>query len=207
MDLRCGLLGLLVAAAACGSSAAATPARQVRCGPAGARTLAASGTARVYSVNSDVYGCSLGGKQSYRLGSTARSIRQGRVGPLALAGRDAAYGFTRYGVDTLSATVIVVRLSDGEQLHNGSATSKPLGPEFFQSVESVVVKSDGAVAWVAKAGSIISRRPADVEVNRADARGQLLLDSGAGIDPPSLRLHNSTVSWRHGSAMHSATLR
>jgi hypothetical protein len=163
--------------------------------------------ARVYSANGDVYGCSLGAKQSYRLGSAARSIRQGRVGPLALAGRDAAYGFTRYGVDTLSATVIVVRLSDGKQLHNSSATSKPLGPEFFQSVESVVVKSDGAVAWVAKAGSIISGRPADVEVNRADARGALLLDSGGGINPTSLRLHDSIVSWRHGSATHSATLR
>jgi hypothetical protein len=103
--------------------------------------------------------------------------------------------------------VIVVRLSDGKQLHNSSATSKPLGPEFFQSVESVVVKSDGAVAWVAKAGSIISGRADDVEVKRADARGALPLDSGAGIDPTSLRLRDSTVSWRHGSATHSATLR
>jgi len=154
-----------------------------------------------------VYGCSLGGLRSFRLGNEARSIREGRVGPLAVAGRDAAYGLSRYGVDTLPATVIVERLIDGKQLHNSSATTQPLGPEFFQSVESIVVRSDGAVAWVAKAGSIISRRPADVEVNRTDTRGRLLLDSGAGIDPKSLRLHDSTVSWRHGSATHSATLR
>jgi hypothetical protein len=216
MRLRCGLWGLAIALAACGSSSAspqtapsptASSSGSARCGPSGAHTLAASHLARVYVLGGGVYGCSLGGDRSFRLGNDARSIREERVGPLALAGRDAAYGLTRYGVDTLSATVIVERLSDGKQLHNSSATSRPLGPEFFQSVKSILVKSDGAVAWVANAGSIISGRPAEVEVNRADMRGALLLDSGAGIDPRSLRLHNSTVTWRHGSATRSATLR
>lgn len=216
MRLRCGLWGLAIAIAACGSSSASpqavpsSPAPRsspAQCGPPSAHTLAASHLARVYALSGGVYGCSLGGHRSFRLGNEARSIREGRVGPLAVAGRDVAYGLTRYGVDTLSATVIVERLSDGKQLHNSSATTKPLGPEFFQSIESIVVRSDGAVAWVANAGSIISGRPAEVEVTRADSRGQLLLDTGAGIDPRSLRLHNSTVIWRHGSATRSATLR
>jgi hypothetical protein len=46
----------------------------------------------------------------------------------------------------------------------------------------------------------------EIEVNRADAHGRALLDSGARIDVRSLRLRGSTVSWRHGAVTRSATL-
>ncbi len=119
-----------------------------------------------------------------------------------------AYGFTTSGVDTGFAEVIVRRLDDGRQLRVAPATMKPLAPESFQSVDSVVVKLDGAVAWTAHASSII-RRGTDIEVERADARGHALLDSGSGpgIDVHSLRLHGSTLSWRHRTVTRSASLR
>jgi hypothetical protein len=212
---RWGLWVFAVSVAACGSSSAApqTPASSqgsgaaARCGPAGARTLAASGLARVYSLRGSVYGCSVKGRKSYRLGHASRSIREGRVGPVAVAGEDAAYGLTQYGVDTVSAGVIVRRLRDGKQLRGLAATSKALGPESFASVDSIVVNRTGAVAWIAQGGSVISGHPSDVEVDRADARGHSVLDSGAGIGGRSLRLRDSTISWRDGAATRSATLR
>jgi hypothetical protein len=46
----------------------------------------------------------------------------------------------------------------------------------------------------------------EIEVDRADARGRALLDSGGGIDVRSLRLHGSTTSWRHDGRIRSARL-
>jgi hypothetical protein len=160
----------------------------------------------VYQSGGDVYGCSTAGGRSYRLGAAARTIRQGRAGPIALAGVDVAYGLTEFGVDTVSAQVIVRNLRSGAQLRREPATTRALGVEFFQSVAAVVVKPDGAVAWIGQGGSVTHAGSGEIEVNRADAHGRALLDSGNGIDTRSLRLHGSTASWRHGGVTRSATL-
>jgi hypothetical protein len=220
MRMRCGMLTALVALAACGSSAGMPrhaagaggsgppgSAAAGRCGPRSARTLAADSRARVYSTGNAVYGCAAGAHQSFRLGAAARSLREGRVGPVALAGVDAAYGLATFGVDTGSAQVIVRRLSDGRQLRSAPATQGRLGPESVQAVDALVVKANGAVAWIAEARSIISQRSAVIQVARDDARGNSVLDSGTGIDARSLRLHGSSLSWRDGSQTRSATLR
>jgi hypothetical protein len=162
--------------------------------------------ARIYSLHGEVYGCARRGHGSYRLGSTGRMLREPRVGPVALAGVDAAYGQSTSGVDTTTASVIVRRLSDGRQLQRQPAASRTVGPEFVQSVASIVVKPDGAVAWIATASSIIRRGSSDVEVDRIDARGRGLLDSGAAIDQRSLRLAGSRLTWRHGQSARAATL-
>jgi hypothetical protein len=148
----------------------------------------------------------VGHQSAYLLGhSSLTRPGQGRVGVVALAGVDAAYSLTRMGVDTASAQVVVRRLDTGRTLHAVSATTKPLGPEFFQSVGAIVVKPDGAVAWIATGGSII-RRGKETEVDRLDRRGQAAVDTGARIDVQSLRLRGSQLSWRDGGAMRSATL-
>jgi hypothetical protein len=213
MRVRCGLIAALLVLAACGSSsgkssgsggttASASPAA---CGPSGARTLAVDHAARVYQSGGNVYGCSALARHAYFLGADARSIRQGRAGPIALAGRAVAYGFTRFGVDTISATVIVRDLGDGRQLRSEPATTGPLRPEFTQLVASIVVKPDGAVAWIGEGGSVISGTRG-VEVDKADAHGLARLDSGGGIDVRSLRLAGSRLAWRHGGRSRSASL-
>ena len=213
MQGRCATIVGLIALAACGSSAGKTAPGTTNagplpavCGPAGARTLAVDRAARAYQSGSGVYGCSAAARRSYLLGASARSIREGRAGPIALAGSDVAYGYTRFGIDTVSAQVVVRDLASGKQLHSEPATSRPLGPEFFQSVATVVVKPDGAVAWIGDGGSIIAGRTRDIEVDRAEARGFALLESGAGIDARSLRLRGSTLTWRDGARTRSARL-
>lgn len=160
----------------------------------------------MYQWGGDVYGCSTTGPRSYRLGAAARTVREGSVGPVALAGVHVAYGLSQFGVDTVSAQVIVRNLGTGVRLRSESATTHALGVEFFQSVAAVVVKPDGAVAWIGQGGSIIHPGRREIEVNRADSRGQALLDSGTGIDVRSLRLRGSTVSWRHAGRVRSASL-
>ena len=160
--------------------------------------------ARVYSVGQGVYGCAAGGRGALRLGAVARSIREGRAGPIALAGTTAAYGYTRFGVDTVSSEVVVRRLTDGATLAN-LPSIRLVGAESFESVQSIVVKADGAVAWIASVTSILSHRDR-FEVHSARGSSDSLLDSGPGIAPTSLRLNGSALSWRHGTATRRATL-
>jgi len=157
-------------------------------------------------VANNVYGCANGSGHSYLLGQGPK-IGPGlaRVGRVALAGVDAGYAVGRMGVDTFATQVVVRRLDNGQTLHDVSATTGLLGPEFFQTVQALVVKADGAVAWIADGGSIV-RYTHRVEVVRLDRRGEATLDTGPGIYPPSLRLSGSRLSWRDHGAVRSASL-
>jgi len=125
-----------------------------------------------------------------------------RVDHLALAGDVVTYGLQQCGVDTGIASVPVRRLSDGKRLSWYSAVTGSVGPESFESVDSIVVKRDGAVAWIATLSSIIGHGTRiQVHANRK------LLDSSVSIKTGSLRLHGSTLSWRDGDLTRSATLR
>jgi hypothetical protein len=175
------------------------------CAPAGVRALLANRRATVYARGENVYGCSSSSRRSYLLGASGRTLKAGRAGPLALAGADVAYGLSRFGVDTGTAQVVVRRLTDGVVLREASATTRVPGAESYQSVAALVVKGDGAVAWIGNGRSIIGRRPV-VEVHRYDGRGQAELDSGSRIASGSLRLHGSRLTWTNSARRRSATL-
>jgi hypothetical protein len=217
------MAALLVFLTACGSSAAhssagppasattgasspgGTPAAATACGPAGATTLAADGGVRVYVARQIVYGCSALRRRSFRLGHAERVFAESRVGPVAVAGEVAAYGLTDFGVDTVRASVVVRRLTDGAQLNEFAATHA-VGAESFQSIGSVVVRPDGAVAWIGSLRSIIGHRSA-TEVHEATTSGDRVLDSGPGIAATSLRLRDGTLSWVNGGVTRHAALR
>ncbi len=192
----------LLALVAWGSSMAFATAPHP-CGPSDAHTLAVNHLARVYVVRDAVYGCSR--THTTRLGGGAHGFRE-HVGPVALSGTTAAYGLTRSGVDTISAVVIVRGLRDGKQLRELAATTQPLGAEFVQAVRSIVVRTDCAVAWVGSGSSIIMQGRRDLEVIRADSRGEARIDSGSAIVPDSLMLRGTTLTWVHGTETRSATL-
>lgn len=205
MRVGWAVAGIVIAAAACGSSAAA-PTAAAPCGPASAKTLVQDGRARIYSRDGGVYGCANGHQHVYVLGRAGLGRPgQGRVGLVALAGVDAGYSLSQMGVDTISTQVVVRRLDSGRTIRDLSAVTGRVGPEFFESVTGLVVKSDGAVAWIAKAGSII-RHGSTIEVDRADRRGEANLDGSAHDALRSLALRGSQLSWRHGAAIRTAQL-
>jgi hypothetical protein len=187
------------------TSTGTTAPGSTTCGPASAQTLAVSRQARVYLSSGRVYGCAIAAGRSYHLGAGQRSLREGRVGVITVAGRYAGYGLSSFGVDTVSAQVVVRNLATGNVRHEAPAASRVV-VESFQSIDSIVLKPDGAVAWISQVGSVISHGRY-LEVHRIDSRGQALLDSGAAIVSRSLRLHGSTVTWRDGSKARSASLR
>lgn len=116
----------------------------------------------------------------------------------------AAYGSERCGVDTGSTLVVVRRLSDGKRFSSTAAATPP-GPESHTTVRSLVVRNDGGVAWIAVASSIVGGG-SNIQVRRADSRGERVLDSGPGIAPGSLQLRRDVLLWRTGNTVRSATL-
>lgn len=189
-----------------GLGAASAGTSSPACGPAGARTIASDSVARVYARRGEVFGCARTGRRSYRLGTAAHSLSEGRAGPIALAGVQVAYGLTSYGVDTVSAEVVVRRLTNGHVERRHAAITQPVGAEFFETVDDVVVKTDGSVAWIAHATWIGSGGKGVVEVNKSDRTSGSLLDRSASIDRRSLRLHGSRLSWKDGTRRRSGRL-
>ncbi len=207
MSKRIALLAAAAILGACGSALATTGfAARAACGPGNARTLAVDGVVRVYVIGNKVWGCSMRGTGVFRLGQRATCQGAARIDPVIVAGKFAAYGSERCGVDTGSTVVIVRRLTDGKQFLAAPATSPP-GVESFQSVGSLVLRRDGAAAWIGTGRSIVGHGSGKIEVYKADRHGSVVqLDSGAGIRPGSLRLRGSELSWRDGTAVRHATL-
>lgn len=220
-------VGLLAACGAVASTTTASPTSAV-CGPSSARTLASDRTTRVYAVEEsvpfvpgssvrvrNVYGCSAGGAKSYLLGTAdACQFQFVCVDHVRLEGPLVAYALMGCGVDTGWTTVDVRRLTDGKLLRVHGATTTAV---FCQDVGSLVLKPDGAVAWIATGSWWVTHcyRPGVCapapgfgirQVATLDKRGFKVLDSGRAIAPRSLTLRGSTISWRHGNAIRTATL-
>lgn len=199
------LAGLVLSVPASGSAAAPHNSPSAVCGPPAARTLAGDAVARVYASGGKAYACVARGTRSYELGMTGYSIGAPHIEAVRVAGRIAAYGLRTSGVDTGYATMNVIRLTTGTLLAQRPATTR-VGVEGFQSIDSLVLKSDGAVAWIATARSI--GMPTFIrQLQRLDERGFRLLDFGPNVAAASLTLHGSILSWKRGPAVRSATLR
>lgn len=196
----------LTAAFAAGVLVPATRARaRVPCGPSNAPTLAGDAHVRVYAAGGVAFGCATGGKKSFRLGVRSNCIGSNLVGPVVVAGAVAAYGSERCGVDMGSTQVVVRNLTTGSRLSASPAVEAP-GPESFASVSSLVVRPDGAAAWIAVANSLGTHR-STLELWRVSARGTTaLLDSGSAVTRRSLRLRGDKLSWTHGGRPRSCTL-
>jgi hypothetical protein len=177
------------------------------CGPASARTIAGDRLARVYADGGSAYGCVAGAHRAYHLGAKGLGLSPGgaRIEAVRVAGRLAAYGLRTMGLDTGYVTVNVRSLSTGALLTQRSATTRT-GVEGFQSINSLVPKAEGALAWIATAHSI--GEPKFVrQLLALDRRGLHVLDSGPSLGATSLALHGSTISWKHGTTARTATLR
>jgi hypothetical protein len=176
------------------------------CGRHQGHTLAQGDSARVYTLNDGAYGCAIPNGVVYKLGSASVcNGRPGRAAPVALSGRIVAYGLATCGIDTGTSVVVVRRLTNGKRLHRDASVTGPVGAESFETVESLALEPSGSDAWITVTNSVASHG-SSVEVHAHDSGGAVLLDSGAGIDPRSLRLAGSKLTWRHDGKLRSAQL-
>jgi hypothetical protein len=208
-----------------GSTASASGRRSVRrCAPRHAKIIVANKQAEVYEgLGAEglpmIFGCPRTGERSYLLGERARFSSAGGGGIVheMLAGAVVAFeavtggpGSSSYfndGHGTGAWLVMVRDLRTGRWLHRvptGAATisgDRGVGP-----VVALVVKADGAVAWIAENAATPPGAPHEYELHALDKSGSRVLVTGTEIVPKSLALTGSTLHWTVGGKLFSAPL-
>ncbi len=204
------MISACIAAVAAAGTAVGRPAvtfgpGPVVCEPFQAKTLASDRAAVVYSFHGSAYACLRPTGPSYKLGSVRLCIGTTYAGPFALAGDVVAYGAKTCGVDFSSTEAVARNLKTGRVLHREPATSHTL-VEQEGGLQSIVVKPDGSLAWIATEQSLGNERRL-LQVRKDDRGGDRQLDSSLAVTPSSLKLHGSRLTWRDAGELRSATLR
>jgi hypothetical protein len=197
-------LGAAALAAVLGTLAGQASAQaRVPCRPGpGTTTIAHSKKARIFedTRNENDYAC-LYSNGHPRLLSPSEHYGYPIV---RFAGPYVAYVPTTEGSQ---GEVTVMNLRNGHK-HSYQSEQPYEQVNLCGEVVSLVLKSDGAVAWTARNfGERCPHAPAaTVEVRVHDRHGLRVLESDAAIVPSSLHLSHSTLSWLKGTETHTATL-
>lgn len=192
-----------------GSSLAST-ARSSSCGPAKGKTLVADQGGRVYTlpklvkVRTPTYGCLFSTGRSWQL-EPLHGLRFLVSKTLALHSPWVAF---EESAPEGGGSVVVWSLRSGRVRRSYPAVSEgklSVAPSTW--ITQIAVKGDGSVAWIGQETSPISN-PSLVlrEVEIGDSTGYSVVDQSAGIDPRSLRLRNSTLTWTDSDVRRSAIL-
>jgi hypothetical protein len=184
-----------------------------KCLPAHWVVLAADAQAVVYRAPFSVemlpryiFGCANGSRRSFRLGPLPYGGPSGSGGvlPIALAGPVVAYGVGESYTSGHSFSEIWVRnLASGRVIHrmpNGSPAEH--GDVGLGETTAIVVRRDGAVAWIARA----SAKLGSIQVRAVDRTGSHLLAASPEIEPKSLALVGGGLRWTEGGRRFSASL-
>lgn len=176
-----------------------------RCAPGHHKLMSADAQVEVYHTIEEVIGCAYGSRRSFTLGQVLDEPESyGGVEAIALNGPIAAYGLSEFQKYSGRARrlVVVRNLRTGEIMHTvptGDLLAKtvPPGSEGVGPVIAIVVKRDGATAWIVKnVGKSRQAQASYYEVHTLDRSGATsLLAEGTGIGPGSLALAGSTVYW------------
>jgi hypothetical protein len=203
----------LVGAAPSGARAShKTPAK---CNPAGSRILLANAHAQIYEAGAVIRGCVFGQERFYLLGEAEQCGGGGGGGGCVgvqletLTGTMVAYEEGLSSENETSNVVVVLDLRNGRFLHKAptGAPAKP-SPERVGtgSATAIVVKSDGAVAWIAENEELSVKESTYYEVHAVDKTVSRVLAAGKDIEPDSLALAGSTLYWTQGGKPMSSTL-
>jgi hypothetical protein len=189
-----------------------------RCPPRHSEVLMRDRQAVVYEgLNAErlyeVFGCAYGAHRAYVFGRKAGfgAAGGGGVARERLAGAIVAYeeSLVEESRDESSPgrgrfMLLVRDLRTGRLLHKvpTGPSSRPTEIGAGPAV-AIVLKTDGAVAWISGADF----GPSSLhEVRAIDKSGNRLLASGLEIDPRSLALKGNTLSWKQGGNLTSASL-
>jgi hypothetical protein len=176
---------------------------RIPCRPApGTRTIAHSARARIFEDdhNGNDYAC------LYRDGH-ARYLSSTEHYEYRLIRFAGAYVAFVQNIEAVDDHVGVMNLRTGHVRNFQEA--RPIDNGVCARVESLVLKPDGAVAWIATnffpPGCDNPPAPT-VEVRRHDSRGLQVVDHGIGIAPKSLHRASSLLHWLDGGQVRSSTL-
>lgn len=162
-------------------------------------------------------GCALGGTRSFVLGHAEGECDSGgcarHISRLTLAGTVVAFERSAsseanpsVGFEGSGEWIVVVRdLRTGRTLHSiptGTPNPSVKGLVGNGETTALVVKPDGAVAWI----NNTSQESARYEVHAVDATGSRVLAVSSSIDRSSLALAGSTLYWTENGVASSVRL-
>ena len=176
----------------------------------GARLLLADAHAEVYVTyeregkqEREIRGCVYGHRRTYKVGSAFSGSGSGGggasrfvLGGTTVAGENSSY-CTGCPDFTEGHSVFAI------DLRTGAVQGQAVSPA---SVESMVVKPDGALAWIASSNVNTETGFHEEWVYAHDHAGTRLLAHGSNIDASSLALAQSTIYWTQGGQPFSAAL-
>lgn len=174
------------------------------CASTGSRVLASSGETRVYRVHDrQIYACRPD-RRRLPLG-----FARGSDGDVVLRPRAAGkyVAFERAYQDELDRqnNVVVVNVESGRTV-TSAPTGRLLNPDGPDSgigpTTALVLRSDGAVAWIARDIDSPSAETLEVWVDKARKRKQLA--TGTTIRADVLKLSSSSVTWTQGGKLRRA---
>lgn len=180
--------------------------------------LVANARAVVYEGYEAIEGCAYGSRRSYALGPIPYGDPYGGtdVARETLSGITAAYEIFESQVlnnkGWRKRWVVVRDLRNGRVLHRVptgvSARPSQVGNVGIGRTTGLVVKGDGAVAWIVATGEELpnGEEQGTFQVHAVDSSGSRVLASGANIDPSSLALAGSRLYWMQGGVPMSAVL-
>jgi hypothetical protein len=205
------LLGLFTASAAYAGHKTQSTCRL----PPHSRMLVADTQAQVYekleteAQERGIFGCAFGSRHTSFLGEPLPNVGTSSgiegIQLETLSGSMVAYRYSLAGPNNSYEDIIVRNLSNGRmhKLVTGTAIHPEPSFEGIGPARAIVVKADGAVAWIVETNSTPSREYA---VEAVDSAGTRLLAEGAAIDPSSLALTGSTLYWTQGGKPMSSLL-
>ncbi|HEX4623086.1 MAG TPA: hypothetical protein VH231_01405 [Solirubrobacteraceae bacterium] len=195
----------ILACSSCGSAAASGD----RCAASGEKLIAQTPTARLYRVGDPAgtrevryFICGRSNGHRYRVdGNDPKDYVSRRIATNGSYVLFAVIGHAGEDLGTLHPTVLNVATGH-KQAYNTSA-------EDFNTLKltALAVNARGAAAWVYEQFPLdedegIRQR----EVQKGDADGFAVLDHGLGIEPASLTLNGTSLTWTDAGQQESATL-
>jgi hypothetical protein len=211
-------LGVACAGYCVAAGAAGSAAQSSACSPAGARTVIANSEVRVLRYSKEdpsfagaTVSCALKTGNVIELDDPVEGDLVFSRPAIALAGHMVAYGANVNTDDGLSTYVRVVDATQSISSLREMETELKVG--------SVVVRESGSVAWIscrvdfddtppASRGPECVRPGSLDRVYTAKPQGRPhVIARGRDIDPDSLRLHGTRLSWRARGRTRTASLR
>lgn len=199
----------------------------VLCNPGRARLIVSDARARIYGpvepqrsgahapARGEVFGCVHGTRSRTPLGAVGCRVYPGlycrEIDQETLAGTIVAYEASSDSVEGASRFVVVRDLRDGRVLHKvAPGLLHPRGGTSTHEggyAQGIVVKQDGAVAWIA--GGAGEVRAVDKSGNRVIATYPEVFTRPdyQEAEPCCLALTGGSLRWMQGGKSHSATLR
>jgi hypothetical protein len=153
-----------------------------------------------------IHGCAYG-HRSYLVGTLPNCQGAGPCGGPeheVLAGPLVAYEEGGGGEVVNIYQVVVRNLGTGRvirEVPTGTLSTRKPGWVGIGPMTGIVLKSDGAVAWIVETGF-----PTTFQVHVVDSNGSRVVASGSDIDRSSLALAANTIYWTKNSTAMSAPL-